>query len=1361
MAHKIDGKIAILISGPIRYVSLVSKRVDAVFKDYDYDCFYHLWKDDLGNKIRQDEVADYREIENHPRTKALIIQEPYSEQDFADSIGVETGSHSSINATMGMFFSVNLLCHYLRQLPDHGDYKYVLRLRTDCAIINDNFAELLDGSEKTLTFAKNYYNRNSEFCDHICFGNVESFFRLWCFDGMTAIYDAYSRAQRHPESMLRNRFKTEMTDVRFLETISRFEDYHIIYSPPQKMDPETINDILNQKGVTDFFEKDYKLIDSDEIKKFIKRFRLKENKRDVNEGVLSWKADWLADKSTTEVSPASIGNNTPLPKFSIVMANYNNEKYLAQSIESVLQQDFKEWELIIVDDCSTDGSLKVIGRYLDDSRVKLIKQTTNRGKSAALKCAIADLRSGFFGVLDSDDMLTESAVSTMYQSHIDDPDCGLIYSQFAYCDENMNPQRRGFCAAIPADKTNFDVDKVSHFKTFKLCDYLKTEGYDETVFSAIDKDIAYKMEEVTKLKFVDKGLYLYRVLPLSLSRGQDNSFKAKQSMQRVRQAAMARRMQKMRSVPVGQNPTSNSEVVKCFNAAVEEYQIGNMVTARRLDAQYKKAMDYDQLNVVHHSSRKETPLLSVVMVTYNRPDDVRSCIETLRRQGHQDFEIVVVDNGDTDKKAIALAGQVDVYIDCPMNFNLSEGRNIGAHFANGQILVFLDDDALVGPEYLGSVRKAFEQYEILGLRGRAYPKNGGQPDKHIGIYDLGEQPFASLCNQEGNSAFRRDAYLAVGGMDPLLFGHEGSDLSYRLIQLSGSQSSVIYWPEAVIYHDYGDASRFAEKESRYQRNRNYLKYKYDVDVIGLKKEIQTASLKPNQSGRLLPPFPVMQSSAQTEQAAATPKVDGPKVSIIMSCHNAADFLAETMDTILAQTLKEWELLVTDDGSTDQTRNMLESYAAKDQRIRPWFFDDKKGPYVRRNFAIEQAQSPFICIQDADDLMAANKLEILYEEINRDEQLGIVGSFYRRFLDTFRGADFGDRMEKCITHSELMELFPRTWHVCWHGSAIIRKSLFDTIGPYDEQPYGSDTFWLSKAGLYGLLTGKVRFKNLPEFLTYKREHAQSQTGKISPVDPRSRRHRLERYYLQKLKQILNKAKVSPVMDADQKIRECTCTDFIPKFEHLFDQWESISVSDTMIQGLINRGLSQFSSELYVSALVTLNYLDQMVSGGCQSYRNLNLTRGLAYYASGDDQQAAANIQKEIQLFQSQNAQTFLTQYLTAGNTDSAADRRANIRRFIATAAQSGATKTGLMPPQEPLTHSSSNLQDKLAVAKQHLQRGQSEEASCIYQGLLSDNMLAGHIELKEKLTKLVEGIHSAKTSQVPSQGGFDFAASGNN
>jgi tetratricopeptide (TPR) repeat protein len=296
-------------------------------------------------------------------------------------------------------------------------------------------------------------------------------------------------------------------------------------------------------------------------------------------------------------------------------------------------------------------------------------------------------------------------------------------------------------------------------------------------------------------------------------------------------------------------------------------------------------------------------------------------------------------------------------------------------------------------------------------------------------------------------------------------------------------------------------------------------------------------------------------------------------------------------------------------------------------------------------------------------------------------------------------------------------------------------------------------------LYGFLTGQIRFKNLPECLTYKREHAQSQTGKISPADPRSRRHRLERYYLQKLRQIAGEAKANPSMDVAPKIRECTCTDFIPRFEHLFDQWESVPVNETMIQGLINRGLSQFSSEQYVSALITLNCLDRMTSGGCQSYRNLNFTRGLAYYACGDDQQAAANIQKEIQCFENQHAQAFLARYLTTtGVAVSAADRRANIRRFVDEASQN-ATPTAVSPPQETPPNDSFDLQERLALAKHYLFNGKSEEALGVYRGILSDNKMAGQVELKEKLAKLVEGIRLAKIAQASSQTGFNFAESG--
>jgi GT2 family glycosyltransferase len=324
-----------------------------------------------------------------------------------------------------------------------------------------------------------------------------------------------------------------------------------------------------------------------------------------------------------------------------------------------------------------------------------------------------------------------------------------------------------------------------------------------------------------------------------------------------------------------------SEPLKLFEQAQEQFSIGNMVTAQRLDAHYRSTIDYESLNVIRHPSRKGLPLMSIVMVTYNRPDDVTQCVDVLRKQQCQDFEVIVVDNGDPDRKADALKNSVDVYVDCPINFNLSEGRNIGSHFANGQILVFLDDDALVGPEYLASIRSAFEQYDILGLRGRAFPKNGQQPNSRVGVYDLGEEPFAVLCNQEGNSAFRRDAYNAVGGMDALLFGHEGSDLSYRLMQQYDHPSAVIYWPGAVIYHDYGDQSTFDEKFARYSRNRDYLRYKYDVDVIDLKEKIGSNKLRSNQSGCICPPLPEIQPVTEPKQATAKSETAGPKVSIVM------------------------------------------------------------------------------------------------------------------------------------------------------------------------------------------------------------------------------------------------------------------------------------------------------------------------------------------------------------------------------------------------------------------------------------------------------------------------------------------------
>jgi hypothetical protein len=193
----------------------------------------------------------------------------------------------------------------------------------------------------------------------------------------------------------------------------------------------------------------------------------------------------------------------------------------------------------------------------------------------------------------------------------------------------------------------------------------------------------------------------------------------------------------------------------------------------------------------------------------------------------------------------------------------------------------------------------------------------------------------------------------------------------------------------------------------------------------------------------------------------------PKVAIVLACHNEETWLAECLDSILAQTLVDWELLVVDDGSTDRTREIVKAYAARDPRLRLWFFDDQKGPYVRRNFAIAQSRAPFISIQDADDIMLPEKMALLHQHISSDDRLGIVGSWFRKFLDYIPGIEYGDCVIKRLMHEDIMEVFLSTLHLCWHGSAIVRKTLFDRVGLYPENPWGR--FFGCQSGHVGYLT----------------------------------------------------------------------------------------------------------------------------------------------------------------------------------------------------------------------------------------------------------------------------------------------------
>ena len=212
--------------------------------------------------------------------------------------------------------------------------------------------------------------------------------------------------------------------------------------------------------------------------------------------------------------------------FSILMANFNNVNFLEEAINSVLSQTYPYWELIIVDDISTDNSIEIIKPFLKDYRIKLIIHKRNMGYGGALKTAADNASNNILAILDSDDVLHKKALEVMANAFLCSPEYGFIYSTCWKCDSNLNyPKIVKYVGEIKPNKTNLHEIKVSHFKAFRKDVYKQTKGFDPNQKRAVDKDIIFKLEEVTKLKFVNTPLYYYRWHGKGISQGK-NRYKA-------------------------------------------------------------------------------------------------------------------------------------------------------------------------------------------------------------------------------------------------------------------------------------------------------------------------------------------------------------------------------------------------------------------------------------------------------------------------------------------------------------------------------------------------------------------------------------------------------------------------------------------------------------------------------------------------------------------------------------------------------------------------------------------------------------------------------------------------------------------
>lgn len=167
----------------------------------------------------------------------------------------------------------------------------------------------------------------------------------------------------------------------------------------------------------------------------------------------------------------------------------------------------------------------------------------------------------------------------------------------------------------------------------------------------------------------------------------------------------------------------------------------------------------------------------------------------------------------------------------------------------------------------------------------------------------------------------------------------------------------------------------------------------------------------------------------------------PLVSIIVPCYNQSQYLTEALESIYNQTFTNWECLIIDDGSIDNTAEIAKSFVDKDSRI-IYFFKENGGVSSTRNLGLEKANGKYIQFLDCDDVLDIRKLELSIKELelNKNNNIEIVISNFRMFTDEVKVSS----PPFCVLNPEYFNLegFLYQWNIGF--SLQMQCGFFDAV-----------------------------------------------------------------------------------------------------------------------------------------------------------------------------------------------------------------------------------------------------------------------------------------------------------------------------
>src|SRR5688500_4677973 len=206
------------------------------------------------------------------------------------------------------------------------------------------------------------------------------------------------------------------------------------------------------------------------------------------------------------------------PTVSLLIPAYNRADFVAAPIGSVLRQTYRDFELLVWDDGSTDSTADVAERAAaGDSRIRVVR-AAHAGVCAAINEGARQLSGKYFGWVDSDDAIAPNCLAETVAFLDANADVGMVYTDYLTMDGAGRIGGPGSRTKIPYAKDRLLIDFMTfHFRLMRREIFDRVGGVDESIPGAEDYDLCLRLSEQTEIRKLARPLYFYRVHDRSIS----------------------------------------------------------------------------------------------------------------------------------------------------------------------------------------------------------------------------------------------------------------------------------------------------------------------------------------------------------------------------------------------------------------------------------------------------------------------------------------------------------------------------------------------------------------------------------------------------------------------------------------------------------------------------------------------------------------------------------------------------------------------------------------------------------------------------------------------------------------------------